>query len=216
MRFWRHVHALTVSLVFASIMCATSYVPQTASPTASSRPANRSFAHPLKITGIPNAGEVTPTLFRGGQPDTTGFEALARMGINIVVDLRGSRKAESELVTKLGMRYVSIPWHCPFPKDDAMARFLILLRENPGRKVFVHCRLGDDRTGMTIAAYRMAEQGWTAMQAKQEMEAFGFTLPHHFICPSLASYEENFPERFRTNSAFHSLRAPASSSSQSH
>ena len=126
-----------------------------------------------------------------------------------MVDLRGSRKDESELVTKLGMQYVSIPWHCPFPKDDTFARFLTLLRQNPGKKVFVHCRLGDDRTGMNIAAYRMAEQGWTAMQAKQEMEAFGFTLPHHFICPSLSSYEETFPQRFSTSPAFHSLRAPA-------
>jgi protein tyrosine/serine phosphatase len=173
-----------------------------------------SLGRSLTIAGIPNAGEVTPTLYRGGQPTAQGFKALANLGINIVVDLRGSGNSESEQVAKLGMRYVSIPWHCPFPKDDAFARFLILLRENPGKKVFVHCRLGDDRTGMAIAAYRMAEEGWTAIQAKQEMEAFGFTLPHHFICPSLSSYEATFPQRFKSNPAFDSLRTPAHSSSQ--
>jgi hypothetical protein len=31
-----------------------------------------------------------------------------------------------------------------------------------------------DRTGRMIAAYRMAEQGWTAEEAKKEMEAYGF------------------------------------------
>jgi hypothetical protein len=133
------------------------------------------------------------------------------MGINIVVDLRGAREGESEQVAKLGMRYVSIPWHCPFPKDETFARFLILLQQNPGKKVFVHCRLGDDRTGMMVAAYRMAEQKWTATEAMKEMEAFGFSTPHHLICPSLSSYEESFPQRFKSDPAFAGLRAPAAS-----
>jgi protein tyrosine phosphatase (PTP) superfamily phosphohydrolase (DUF442 family) len=205
-------YRLIIGAVLVAGLCAAGKVFQTAHvPVSTKEP---SLGRSLTIAGIPNAGEVTPTLYRGGQPTAQGFKALANLGINIVVDLRGSGNSESEQVAKLGMRYVSIPWHCPFPKDDAFARFLILLRENPGKKVFVHCRLGDDRTGMAIAAYRMAEEGWTAIQAKQEMEAFGFTLPHHFICPSLSSYEETFPQRFKSNPAFDSLRTPAHSSSQ--
>jgi hypothetical protein len=207
MRFRRQSYRLIFTTVLVAGLCAAGNVLQ----TGDSPHKSVSFGQPLKMAGVPNAGKVTPTLYRGGQPSAAGFKTLAKIGINIVVDLRGSRKDESELVTRLGMQYVSIPWHCPFPKDDVFARFLTLLRKNPGKKVFVHCRLGDDRTGMNIAAYRMAEQGWTAMQAKQEMEAFGFTSPHHFICPSLSSYEENFPRRFSTSPAFESLRVPASS-----
>jgi tyrosine-protein phosphatase SIW14 len=207
-------YRLIISSVLVAGLSAAGRVLQTADAPVSTITKEPSLGRSLTIAGIPNAGEVTPALYRGGQPTAQGFKALANLGINIVVDLRGSRKSESEQVTKLGMRYVAIPWHCPFPKDDAFARFLILLRENPGKKVFVHCRLGDDRTGMAIAAYRMAEEGWTAIQAKQEMEAFGFTLPHHFICPSLSSYEETFPQRFKSNPAFDSLRTPAHSSSQ--
>jgi protein tyrosine phosphatase (PTP) superfamily phosphohydrolase (DUF442 family) len=210
MRSWRCSHGLAVSAVFVSTLCATSYVPQIENPSAS----ERSFAHRLTIKGVPNAGEVTPRLYRGAQPTAQGFEALARMGINIVVDLRGSRENERKRVTELGMQYVPIPWHCPFPRDDAFAGFLGLLRQNPGRKVFVHCRLGDDRAGMTIAAYRMAEQGWTAPEAMKEMEAYGFSLSHHFMCPSLSSYEANFPQRFSSSPAFRSLRAPAPSAAQ--
>lgn len=210
MRFWRQSYRLIFSTVLVACLYAAGNVPQ----TQDSPSKNHSFGQPLKIAGVPNAGEVTPTLYRGGQPSTAGFKALKGLGINLVVDLRGSRKNEREQVTKLGMQYVSIPWHCPFPKDDVFARFLTLLRQNPGKKVFVHCRLGDDRTGMNIAAYRMVEQGWTATQAKQEMEVFGFTSSHHFICPSLSSYEESFPRRFRTSPAFESLRVPASSPTQ--
>lgn len=209
MQFWRCSRGLAISAIFLSTLCATSSVPQTEHSSASVGAADRSFARRLTIKGVPNAGEVTPKLFRGAQPSSQGFEALARMGVNIVVDLRGTREDERERVTKLGMEYVPIPWHCPFPRDDAFSRFLALIRQNPGKKVFVHCRLGDDRAGMTIAAYRMAEQGWTAQEAMKEMQAYGFSLSHHFLCPSLSSYEASFPRRFSSDPAFVGLRAPA-------
>jgi protein tyrosine phosphatase (PTP) superfamily phosphohydrolase (DUF442 family) len=136
------------------------------------------------------------------------------MGVKIVVDQRGSRDKEREQVTKLGMQYVAIPWHCPFPEDAIFARFLKLLRDNPGTKVFVHCLSGQDRTGMQIAAYRMAEEDWSAGEAKQEMEAFGFSRTHSWRCPSLSSYEERFPQRLADSPTFQDLRPPKNSSQQ--
>jgi len=209
MRFWRNFRAPAIIAVFASL-CATAQGPLLSNPSS----AERSPAQRISIKGVSNAAEVTPRLYRGAQPTAQGFETLANMGINIVVDLRGSRNDERELVNKLGMQYVSIPWHCPFPHDDVFARFLTLLRQTPTQKVFVHCRLGDDRAGMTIAAYRMAEQGWTAQEAKQEMEAYGFSSSHHIICPGLSSYEASFPRRFRTDPVFSSLRSPAPPAAQ--
>jgi len=172
----------------------------------SSAHAEHSLARQLTLGGVPQFFEVTPKLYRGGQPTTEGFDSLARMSIGIVVDVRGSRKHERDVVTKLGMKYVSMPWHCPFPKDKIFARFLTLLRRNPEKKVFVHCRLGDDRVGMMIAAFRIAEQGWTADEAKQEMKAFGFKPLHHLICLGLSRYETNFPRRYKTSPAFQNLR----------
>ncbi len=160
----------------------------------------------IRLEGVPNFGKVTPKLYRGGQPSKKGFENLAKQGIDIVVDVRGSREGERKEVTKLGMQYVAIPWHCYNKSDAVFARFLMLLRENPSKKVFVHCRLGDDRTGMMIAAYRMVEESWTAAEARKEMEKFGFAPWHHLICPGLASYEANFPQRFQTSPAFQTLR----------
>jgi tyrosine-protein phosphatase SIW14 len=165
------------------------------------------MARKVTLPGVPRFGEVTPTLYRGGQPSKEGFGNLAGMGINIVVDLRGSRESERRLVTGLGMRYVPLHWQCFSPRDEHFAQFLTLLRENPGKKVFVHCRVGDDRTGMDVAAYRMAEQGWTAEEARKEMEAYGVNWFHRRICLRLSSYEEKFPERFKTRAAFRSLRS---------
>jgi len=136
------------------------------------------------------------------------------MGVEIVVDLRGSASgAERAAVSKLGMQYVSIPSHCPFPRDKPWVRFLQVIRENRGKKVFVHCRLGDDRTGLAVATYRMAEQGWSAEEALMEMREFGFSRWHRAICPGLESYEKNFPRRLEKDAAFEKLRSQRQSES---
>lgn len=206
LRFRRQHYCLIISTVLIAAVYAGGNLLQTGSPSVPTPTEEHSFGRGLTIEGVPNAGQVTANLYRGGQPTATGFDALASMGINIVVDLRGSREGESERVAKLGMRYVAIPWHCPFPKDETFARFLKLMRDHPDKKVFVHCRLGDDRTGMMIAAYRMAAEGWTADEAMIEMREFGFNRAHHFICPGLASYEKEFPEHLRRDPVFRGLR----------
>src|SRR5260370_15883394 len=156
----------------------------------SSSPAQQSSLNKSMRQDLPNFGEATTTLYRGGQPSKRGFRILANMGINIVVDLRGSRDSERKIVTHLGMQYVALPWHCSFPKDKVFAQFLTLLRDNPGKKVFVHCRLGDDRTGMMIASYRMAQEGCSPEKAEKEMEKFGFSFTHRrLICPGLSSFK---------------------------
>ncbi len=158
--------------------------------------------------GLPNFGEVTPNFLRGGQPGVDGLETLKQMGVSIVVDMRsGPNDHEKKVVNKLGMQYVSIPWHCPFPTDEAFAKFLKLMEESRDKKVFVHCRLGDDRTGMAVAAYRMAEEDWSADEALSEMEKFGFDWKHHLICPTLERYAKSFPKRLKNDAAFEELRA---------
>ena len=159
------------------------------------------------MIGVSNFGEVTPKLCRGGQPKGTGYANLKKMGVDIVVDLRLSGKhAENQNVTKAGMQFVSIPWHCLYPRDVLFAKFLTLLRENPNKKVFVHCRYGDDRTGMMIAAYRMAVEAWPPDEAAEEMRKFGF---HRLLCPSLEPYEKHFPERLQKSPDFRAWRSAA-------
>jgi protein tyrosine phosphatase (PTP) superfamily phosphohydrolase (DUF442 family) len=172
-----------------------------------SPPTQRSMGSRKHYVGLPNFGEVTPDLYRGGQPGADGLKALKKMGVSIVVDMRGKSKHEQAAVEELGMEYVSIPWHCPIPDDAPFVKFLNLIEHNHGKKIFVHCRLGDDRTGMAIASYRMAEEGWSADEAMKEMELFGFGGVHRVICPALAHYEKDFPKHMKTNPAFKELEA---------
>jgi tyrosine-protein phosphatase SIW14 len=175
--------------------------------TKTTPPTQHSMGSRKDYVGLMNFAEVSPKLFRGGQPGADGLKALKKMGIDIIVDMRGSKSShEQRAVKELGMEYVAIPWHCPFPADPIFARFLKLIQDNPKKKIFVHCRLGDDRTGMAIAAYRMADEGWSAEEALKEMRAFGFKGWHRAVCPTLGFYEKHFPEHLKTNPTFKDLQ----------
>jgi tyrosine-protein phosphatase SIW14 len=206
MRFRLHIvptAGVALLLWYALCLSAAPYQADKATPT----PAEHAMGTRVKTNGIPNFGEVTPGLYRGAQPSQEGLDALKNMGVNLLIDLRASAsKEEEEAAKKLGMQYVSIPSRCPFPKDETFARFLRVVRENPAKKVFVHCRLGEDRTGMAVASYRMAEQGWSAEEAMKEMKAFGFSAMHRAMCPGLADYEESFPQRLQKDQAFKELQ----------
>ena len=157
------------------------------------------YGQKLKIAGLPNGGRVNEVLYRGAQPHTEGMEALKKMGVTTIVDLRGEnaglRESEKKEAESLGMRFVNIPvsgW-AP-PSNTQVAQFLTLFRD-PKERVFVHCRFGDDRTGVFIAAYRMAYDGWPSQQAMNEMYFFGF---NGFWHPSMKSFIRDFPALLKT------------------
>jgi tyrosine-protein phosphatase SIW14 len=180
--------------------------------TGSNSPrADSSSAHVIparqNFSGLQNFAQITPMLFRGGRPTKEGLACLQKMGVSIVISLEGKYKDLRKPVEREGMQYVSMFWECSFPKDETFARFLQLLRDNPGKKVFVYCHYGDDRTSMMIAAYRIAEQGWSAAEAKEEMKDFGFNFFHRRICTGLSDYEDHFPQHWREGKAFEKLRS---------
>lgn len=168
-----------VILVLASNLLPTlSFAQIPSGATDSIEKPTAKVAKKLSVSGLPNFGQVTESLYRGGQPASVGLAKLREFGIDIIVNFRnepGKIEAERQRVERLGMRYVSIPWRGKDDPDDRqVAAFLRLLRENAGKRVFVHCQRGSERTGVMVAAFRILEQGWTPTQALQEMETFGF------------------------------------------
>jgi protein tyrosine phosphatase (PTP) superfamily phosphohydrolase (DUF442 family) len=168
------------------------------------------LAERLTIAGVENAGRVSDSLYRGAQPRWQGYEELKRLGITIVVDLRNSKPVARESETReqmkveaTGMRYVEIPTSAFLgPTDFQVATFLRLLRAHPNDKIFVHCYFGDDRTGVMIATYRMADEHWTSDQAYNEMRAFHF----HKHLLLMGHHVKIFPADYALNPVFRSLR----------
>ena len=167
------------------------------------------FGEKLQIAGIHNAGKVNEVLYRGAQPHTESFQKLKGLGITTIVDLRGEGHDQIEWERKeaeaLGLRFVHIPvsgWSPP--KDEQVAQFLSLFRGDPRQRVFVHCRFGDDRTGVFVATYRMALDKWSSDEAMKEMYFFGF---NGFWHPAMKTFIREFPNHLKSARSLSSLRA---------
>jgi tyrosine-protein phosphatase SIW14 len=189
MRFF----ALLFVLFFSSL---SSSVPfwQSALSTPSSSP---TIAKRFSIPGISNAGKVSDSLFRGAQPNIDNLDELKKLGVTTIVDLRGEsphlRERERQKAESLGIHFVSIPvsGFSP-PTSEQLAEYFTLVRQAPLQKVFVHCRFGEDRTGVFIASYRIAFEHWTSDQAYSEMLYFGYNRHWH---PSMTAFIRALPER---------------------
>lgn len=198
--------AMILALLLAAFAPQNYRAQETAAPRADPRSV-LTFGEKLKIRGIPNAGKVSDRLYRGAQPREVGYQQLKNLGVGIVVDLRntGPKAPERGTVEALGMQYVSIPTSAFLgPSDNEVATFLKLIGDHPQQKIFVHCYFGDDRTGVMVAAYRMAREHWTADQAYNEMRFFHF----HTYLVLMGHYVKSFPANFAVSPAFTAIRDP--------
>jgi len=185
---------LIISLVLVSVFAARLSAQKQVQPSTPSE-MHSAYGEKLRIAGVPNSGKINDHLYRGAQPRDPGLLELKKIGITTIVDLRGEDSEKSSWEEKrtesLGIRFVHIPvngWSPP--TNEQVAQFLSLFRDNPQEKVFVHCRFGDDRTGVFVASYRIAFEKLPADQALKEMYYFGFNGTWH---PSMADFVRNFP-----------------------
>ena len=142
--------------------------------------------YPARITekDIPNFHRVDAYLFRGGHPDCTGYARLAALGIRTIVDLQGGaartvRGCQRRLGrTKLNFRIIR--FQIMFPQtaltgvsDESLRRLFAMMRRAP-KPMFVTCKLGDDRTGMIVALYRMRRGEMSFRNAEREARHYHF------------------------------------------
>jgi protein-tyrosine phosphatase len=150
--------------------------------------------------GIRNLQEVHPWLFRGGEPPEESFETLYNTGVTTVVDLRDNPRqaaVEQTICTRLGMNFVNIPLsHRTQPTRDQINQFLKIVKtakEHSGKgSVFVHCQLGEDRTGCMVAISRIALDNYTFNEAYEEMLNLGFHSQFATLTDAVRLFAENY------------------------
>jgi protein tyrosine/serine phosphatase len=141
------------------------------------------------------------SLYRGGAPTDNGIQELANMHFQTVLSIRDEDPARTEyekkLVKKLGMRFISIPISVVFsPSHQKIEEIELALNNQKFYPIFVHCTLGEDRTGLAIGLYRVFYQNVTPKAAYDEMLSFGF----HPILIGLKHYFEEATEGKTPNS----------------
>lgn len=143
------------------------------------------------------------TVIRGRSPDKKLHE-LQRLGITDILIIKNETKdevrAEIEALKKRGFPESHIK-HIPFQWKDLpdyqtsctqMVEALTLLVEvakNPKRKVYFHCTVGEDRTGLLAGLFRVLVSNWTPEEAFfKEMCENGYEAgnpykPKHVVDP---------------------------------
>lgn len=130
--------------------------------------------HIFGLNGLTNVGRVSQGIYRGAQPLPDGYATLKKIGIRTVINLR-TTSSEKNAVEAAGMESVEIPMSVLRDVNPETVDRIIGIMKNPANQpVYLHCRQGQDRTGIVVAAYRMKVDGWSFADAEAEMQSFGF------------------------------------------
>lgn len=150
---------------------------------------------------LPRFQQVNEKLYRSAQPRKGGLSRIRELGINTIINLRGSSKrtrAQAAEARALGLNYFNLAlpnWGRP---DDArVARILEIISAPESGRVLIHCRSGVDRTGMIVAIYRMKNEGWSRDDALAEAERNGMRRIQFWM----RDYAEDYGDNVQKSSA---------------
>jgi hypothetical protein len=109
---------------------------------------------------IPNFARVDDTLWRGARPDDAGVAWLVAQDIRTIISLELLHgDPASHGVTCVALPdWEALPLIAPPYEDKHIHAFLAAVR-SAARPIYVHCRDGQNRTGVAVAAYRLVEKG---------------------------------------------------------
>ncbi|NVO00065.1 MAG: tyrosine-protein phosphatase [Geobacteraceae bacterium] len=126
------------------------------------------------LPGLSNVGRVAPGVLRGAEIDKDGYATLKATGVKTVIDMRTTANEKTE-VEAAGMKAIAVPVEMSRNGlKEKVDKIVALMADPANQPVYLHCRHGQDRTGIVVAAFRMKQQGWSLADAEAEMQSFGF------------------------------------------
>jgi protein tyrosine/serine phosphatase len=126
--------------------------------------------------------EIIPgKVYSGIQPGSDkDYAFLKSRGIKTHLNLRKylkfSEKTMRERAIEHGFlyRHAGMPTMWNKPKDPEVEEALSDLSNVDLQPIYVHCRLGKDRTGMIVALYRVLYEKWDGCDAWKEWKGLGY------------------------------------------
>jgi protein tyrosine/serine phosphatase len=130
-------------------------------------------------SGLPDFAQVSPTLYRCGQPTQAGVAKLPSYGIKTILKLNDEDSNEVNWASSAGINMEPLLMDGnQSPSYGQVDQALDIINDASKQPVLVHCELGHDRTGTVVAAYRVVVQGWTIDKAVAEAKAMGYSNPN--------------------------------------
>jgi tyrosine-protein phosphatase SIW14 len=133
---------------------------------------NQAAASPEKFE------QVAPGVYRSAAPTAQDLNELSKLGIHTVVSMiteSSDIRQEAEAAKAQGLKFISVPIPTVLPVDKKdILRVVNLMNRQDLQPILVHCRHGEDRTGLAVGLYRVLKQSVAPEQAYQEMITHGF------------------------------------------
>ncbi len=89
--------------------------------------------------------------------------------------------AEEAEAKALGMTYFNVPMNSFRQMNMENVTNVLSIIEKSRTPVFVHCKVGCDRTGTVIACYRIQHDGWDSAKALREAKTYGMNRREIFM-----------------------------------
>lgn len=122
--------------------------------------------------------KVSDGLTRGSRVDAKGVEQLKAQGFKAIVNLCAEQKDDEAPAKQNGMSYLQLKIIDNTPPTEAqMKQFLDFVTAPENQPAYVHCEAGVGRTGVAVACYRMAAEGWSPDRAIAEAKKMGMAMP---------------------------------------
>lgn len=146
---------------------------------------------PSQVRGltITNAKKLSDSVYRGSAPSNKEHE-LKNLGITDVLIFKNQTKNEvdKEIQALQDLHYKKSEIHTiPFLWKDFSSQteaceqviqalqLLVEVEKTSNRKIYFHCSMGEDRTGLLAGLFRMLTQEWSLQKAfQQELCAGGY------------------------------------------
>lgn len=144
------------------------------------------WAQPVIGTQLENFHQVSPEVYRSGQPKERDLKLLVeQLGVKSVLCLRDLHDDDDE-AEGLPLALYRVEMEADDVEPDKVARAMQIIKDAP-KPILIHCWHGSDRTGLVVAAYRITFQNWDPVVAADELANGGFGY-HHKMFPGIAEW----------------------------
>lgn len=138
-------------------------------PAQGVRPANWAQLLDTRITLY----RMAPDLYRSALPTVKDWPQLQALGVTTVINFY--QHGDDQWLADPLVQQVHLPLRTDRIDDTDVIEVLRSIRQAQGRgAVLIHCKHGQNRTGLIAALYRVIYQNWSKEQALAEMAGGGF------------------------------------------
>lgn len=122
-----------------------------------------------------NFYQISNDVFRSEQPSAELIPQLKAHDIDVIINLR-SRNKDVAILPSTDFKLVHIPIHTWAMSREDLLQVMQQIQQAKAanQRVLIHCYHGSDRTGASIAMYRIIFENWSIEDAMNEMKHGGY------------------------------------------